>query len=187
MTAGTGWLSVGERGSLLGMYFIVACHRLLGRRLCAYLIVPVVGYFFVTGSLLLVSQAAVTVYAAVEQAGSDARIIAATNKDVQKMVDEGKFREDLWYRLNVVRINVPPLCERASDIPLLVQYRFGALEEFRTDYALNVSVSGMFISTSEVRPVGTRVFVQLTTRDGAHFLQGEGRVVRVWCSIQSVL
>jgi predicted LPLAT superfamily acyltransferase len=49
MTAGTGWLSVGERGSLLGMYFIVACHRLLGRRLCAYLIVPVVGYFFVTG------------------------------------------------------------------------------------------------------------------------------------------
>lgn len=64
------------------------------------------------------------------------------------------------------------------DIPLLVQYRFGALEEFRTDYALNVSVSGMFISTPEVRPIGTRVFVQLTTRDGAHFLQGEGRVVR---------
>jgi len=49
MTAGAGWLSVAERGSLLGMYFIVACHRILGRRLCAYLIVPVVGYFFVTG------------------------------------------------------------------------------------------------------------------------------------------
>lgn len=64
------------------------------------------------------------------------------------------------------------------DIALLVQYRFGALEEFRTDYALNVSVSGIFISTSEVRPPGTRVFVQLTTRDGRHFLQGEGRVVR---------
>jgi PilZ domain len=64
------------------------------------------------------------------------------------------------------------------DIPLLVQYRFGALEEFRTDYALNVSRSGLFISTAEPRPVGTRVFVQLTTRDGQHFLQGEGRVVR---------
>jgi len=64
------------------------------------------------------------------------------------------------------------------DVPLLVQYRFGALEEFRTDYALNVSVSGMFISTPEGRPIGTRVFVQLTTRDGRHFLQGEGRVVR---------
>jgi hypothetical protein len=64
------------------------------------------------------------------------------------------------------------------DIPLLVQYRFGALEEFRTDYALNVSRSGLFISTTEARPPGTRVFVQLTTRDGQHFLQGEGRVVR---------
>ncbi len=64
------------------------------------------------------------------------------------------------------------------DVPLLVQYRFGALEELRTEYALNVSVSGMFISTTEAKPVGTRVFVQLTTRDGRHFLQGEGRVVR---------
>jgi c-di-GMP-binding flagellar brake protein YcgR len=64
------------------------------------------------------------------------------------------------------------------DVPLLVQYRFGALEELRTEYAINVSVGGMFIATSEGKPIGTRVFVQLTTKDGLHFLQGEGKVVR---------
>ena len=64
------------------------------------------------------------------------------------------------------------------DIPLLVQYRFGPLEDLRTEYAINVSASGLFIATAEVKPIGTRVFVQLTTRDGRHFLQGEGSVVR---------
>ncbi|MEO7145013.1 MAG: sigma-54 dependent transcriptional regulator, partial [Bryobacteraceae bacterium] len=52
----------------------------------------------------------------------DVRVLAATNRDVQKLVEEGKFREDLWFRLNVVRIVVPPLCDRASDIPLLAHY-----------------------------------------------------------------
>jgi len=52
----------------------------------------------------------------------DVRVLAATNRDVQKMVEEGKFREDLWFRLNVVRILVPPLCERIADIPLLAHY-----------------------------------------------------------------
>jgi DNA-binding NtrC family response regulator len=57
------------------------------------------------------------------------RIIAATNKDLKKELDQGKFREDLYYRLNVISLHIPPLRKRISDIPLLT-YQF--IREFNT-------------------------------------------------------
>ncbi len=72
----------------------------------------------------------------------DVRVIAATNRDLQKMVDDGKFREDLWFRLNVVRLDLPPLRERRVDVPLLAQF-FVAKYNGRYNRDVRLTESGL--------------------------------------------
>ncbi len=71
----------------------------------------------------------------------DVRIVSATNRDLQEAVREGNFREDLYFRLNVVNIHLPPLRERKEDIPLLVDY-------FLKKYSFMYNKEGQVISDS---------------------------------------
>jgi two-component system nitrogen regulation response regulator GlnG len=73
----------------------------------------------------------------------DVRVIAATNKDLEKMVAEKTFREDLYYRLNVVRVRVPPLRERMGDLPEIVDFMLQKMEKTRKTRVRRVSPEAM--------------------------------------------
>ena len=91
------------------------------------------------------------------------RVIAATNRDLQKLVENGKFREDLWFRINVVRITVTPLRERHGDVPLLAHF---FLRKYNDRYAQQARLtdSGLKIMEDYVWPGNVRQLQHLMER-----------------------
>jgi DNA-binding NtrC family response regulator len=85
----------------------------------------------------------------------DVRVIAATNLNLQRLVDEHKFREDLWYRLNTVRISLPPLTERRGDIPLLTQFFLNKYNE-RYNRKVKLVDSGLRALQNHIWPGNVR-------------------------------
>ncbi len=93
----------------------------------------------------------------------DVRVLAATNRELQKMVDQGKFREDLWFRLNVVRIVLPPLRERHGDIPLLAHYFLRRYNE-RYNQATRLTNSGVRAMSEYTWPGNVRQLQHIVER-----------------------
>jgi two-component system response regulator PilR (NtrC family) len=91
-----------------------------------------------------------------EEVQADVRVIAATNQDLPKMVAEGRFREDLFYRLNVLTLQLPPLRDRFEDIPLLAEH---FLHEFATQMrkpVLTISADAMRLLQEHLWPGNVR-------------------------------
>jgi DNA-binding NtrC family response regulator len=93
----------------------------------------------------------------------DVRIVAATNRDLQKMVETQKFREDLWYRLNVVKLTLPPLRERRADVPLLARF-FVNLYNQRYSHDTRLTDSGMKTLQEQTWPGNVRQLQHLLER-----------------------
>ncbi|MCX5826837.1 MAG: sigma-54 dependent transcriptional regulator [Deltaproteobacteria bacterium] len=94
----------------------------------------------------------------------NARIITATNKDLKGMVKEGKFRDDLYYRLNIVSIRIPPLRRRREDIPVLVEYLLTKINRELHKKVIGVSEEMMDIFMKYRWPGNVRELENLLTR-----------------------
>jgi formate hydrogenlyase transcriptional activator len=111
------------------------------------------------------------------------RVLAATHRDLNALVAEGRFREDLLYRLNVVPIEVPPLRERVADIPLLVEYfidRFGkrAGKKFKTIDKKSLKAFQSYAWPGNVRELQNVIERAVILGDGVTFAIDEGWLKR---------
>lgn len=105
---------------------------------------------------------------------ADVRVIAATNIDLEKAVEEGRFREDLFYRLNVIPIRIPSLRERKSDIPLLLHHFIDHFNRTRNRQLKGISPEAMTFLTEYAWPGNIRELENLVER--LSILKGTGIV-----------
>jgi len=104
----------------------------------------------------------------------DTRVISATNKDLKAEVQKGSFREDLFYRLNVIPINVPPLRERRTDIPLLINHFLGELADKDRRQPLRFSSSAISLMMDYEWPGNVR---ELQNTIQFSIVRSKGRVI----------
>ena len=98
----------------------------------------------------------------------DVRVVSASNKDLQKLIAEGKFREDLFYRLNGMTVTLPPLRERIEDIPLLVDYFLHKFGEQQKRDPFEITPEAMELLTDYAWPGNVRE-LENTLRSGSLF------------------
>ena len=106
----------------------------------------------------------------------DVRVVASTHQDLGTAIEEGRFREDLYYRLNVFRIEVPPLRERAEDIPLLVDHFLERLGERLGRGGVRPACSPLALRLMRAYPWPGNVRELLSALESAIIRAGEARV-----------
>ncbi|RLA92065.1 MAG: sigma-54-dependent Fis family transcriptional regulator, partial [Deltaproteobacteria bacterium] len=108
---------------------------------------------------------------------TDFRLITATHEDLGKLVEAGKFREDLYYRVNVIRIDIPPLRKRREDIPLLIEYFLKKMKRSGKDIPWQITDDAINFLTNEYHwPGNVRELVNVLERVTS---MAEGNVIRL--------
>jgi len=100
----------------------------------------------------------------VEPVSSDVRIVVATHRDLARLVDDGSFREDLFYRINVIRLELPKLRERREDIPLLVDHFIGRFNRLQGKDVIGISDEVMAVLMKHEYPGNARELENIIER-----------------------